>query len=126
MSCGAVIVAERTGSGQRKTVEERDHTVHAYASSQGICGIIITDHDYPKIMAHNLLSKMNDEFTSAHPQSEYADTIVGHLDYPQLKEYIVKWQNPVELDSFMKIQRELDETKVSPSRGCSSVSKTED
>ena len=31
---------------------------------------------------------------------------------PQLKEYIVKYQDPQQADSIMKIQRELDETKI--------------
>jgi len=31
---------------------------------------------------------------------------------PQLKEYIVKYQDPTQADSIMKIQKELDETKI--------------
>ena len=113
----AKTVAERTKPGIRQDVEEKQYTFHAYASSQGICGIIISDPTYPKMVAHGLLSKMVDEFTSAHPRSQYTGTNVGQLDYPQLKEYIVKYQNPEEADSIMKIQQELDATKVSGQRG---------
>lgn len=77
-----------------------------------VCGIIISDPSYPKMVAHGLLSKMVDEFTSEHPQSQYSGTTVGALAYPQLKEYIVKYQNPEDVDSIMKIQQELDATKV--------------
>lgn len=31
---------------------------------------------------------------------------------PQLGEYIVKYQDPRQADSIMKIQQELDETKI--------------
>lgn len=34
------------------------------------------------------------------------------LPYPELKDYIVKYQDPTEADSIMKIQKELDSTKV--------------
>lgn len=34
------------------------------------------------------------------------------MQFPELKEYITKYQNPENADSLMKIQRELDETKV--------------
>ena len=34
------------------------------------------------------------------------------LDFPPLKEYIVKYQDPQQADSIMKIQKELDETKI--------------
>lgn len=112
----AKTVAERTKPGVRQDVEEKQYTFHAYASSQGVAGIIITDPTYPKMVAHGLLSKMIDEFTSAHPRSQYMGTNVGQLAYPQLKEYIVKYQNPEEADSIMKIQQELDATKVGAQR----------
>jgi synaptobrevin family protein YKT6 len=34
------------------------------------------------------------------------------LSFPELKEYIVKYQDPQQADSIMKIQKELDETKI--------------
>lgn len=109
----AKTVAERTKPGVRQDVEEKQYTFHAYASPHGVCGIIISDPAYPKMVAHSLLSKMIDEFTSAHPRSQYSGNFVGQMDYPQLKEYIVKAQNPEEVDSITKIQQELDATKVS-------------
>jgi synaptobrevin homolog YKT6 len=113
MTMFAKTVAERTKPGVRQDIEEKQYTFHAYASSQGVAGIIITDPTYPKMVAHGVLSKMMDEFTSAHPRSQYGGTNVEPLAYPQLKEYIVKYQNPEEADSIMKIQQELDATKVS-------------
>jgi hypothetical protein len=112
MTVFAKTVAERTKPGVRQDIEEKQYTFHAYASAQGVAGIIITDPTYPKMVAHGLLSKMMDEFTSAHPRSQYSGTNVEQLAYPQLKEYIVKYQNPEEADSIMKIQQELDATKV--------------
>jgi synaptobrevin homolog YKT6 len=112
MTVFAKTVAERTKPGVRQDVEEKQYTFHAYASSLGVCGIIISDPSYPKMVAHTLLSKMVDEFTSVHPRSQYSSPSVGLLDYPQLKEYIIKYQNPEEVDSIMKIQQELDATKV--------------
>jgi synaptobrevin homolog YKT6 len=125
MTMFAKTVAERTKPGVRQDVEEKQYTFHAYASSQGVCGIIISDPSYPKMVAHGLLSKMVDEFTSAHPRSQYSGANVGQLDYPQLKEYIVKYQNPEEVDSILKIQQELDATKVSHHR-CTDFENTYD
>ena len=34
------------------------------------------------------------------------------LDFPVLKEYLTKYQDPQAADSIMKIQKELDETKI--------------
>ena len=57
---------------------------------------------------------MVDEFLSAHPRSSYAGAGVApnSLAMPALHEYIAKYQDPGQADSIMKIQRELDETKI--------------
>ncbi|EKD21447.1 uncharacterized protein L3040_006172 [Drepanopeziza brunnea f. sp. 'multigermtubi'] len=104
-------VAERTRPGQRQDVEEQDYTFHAYGRTEGICGIIISDHSYPALVAHQLLSKVVDEFLAKHPRSTWANS-TPTLPFPELKEYIVKYQDPAQADSIMKIQRELDETKI--------------
>ena len=87
------------------------YTFHAYGRTEGIAGIIISDADYPALVAHQLLSKVVDEFLSQHPRSEYANT-TSTLSFPVLKDYIVKYQDPQQADSIMKIQKELDETKI--------------
>jgi len=110
-------VAERTRPGQRQDVEEQDYTFHAYGRTEGICGVIITDHAYPALVAHQLLSKVVDEFLAAHPRSSFSSPSINTdsnpaLSFPELKDYIVKYQDPQQADSIMKIQKELDETKI--------------
>jgi len=130
MSFTAKTVAARTLPGQRQDVEESgvsivsyaqtctdrariDYTFHAYARSEGVCGLIITDHEYPSLVAHQLLSKVCDEFLSKYPKSAFANaTDPANMSYPELKDYIVKYQDPQQADSIMKIQKELDETKI--------------
>ena len=87
------------------------YTFHAYGRTEGVAGIIISDPDYPALVAHQLLSKVVDEFLSRYPRSAFANS-TPTLDFPQLKEYIVKYQDPQQADSIMKIQKELDETKI--------------
>jgi synaptobrevin family protein YKT6 len=111
LSLFAKTVAERTNPGQRQDVEEQDYTFHAYGRSEGVCGVIISDHAYPALVAHQLLSKVVDEFLSSHPRSQWA-TGTQTIAFPVLKDYIVKYQDPHQADSIMKIQRELDETKI--------------
>lgn len=111
MSVFSKTVAERTRPGQRQDIEEKSYTFHAYGRTEGVAGIIISDPDYPALVAHQLLSKVVDEFLSQHPRSEYANT-TAILSFPVLKDYIVKYQDPQQADSIMKIQKELDETKI--------------
>ncbi|KAL9120053.1 MAG: hypothetical protein Q9187_003392 [Circinaria calcarea] len=105
-------VAERTRPGQRQDVEEQAYTFHAYGRTEGVAGVIISDQDYPALVAHQLLSKVVDEFLSRYPRTAYSSPNPQPLSFPPLKEYIVKYQDPQQADSIMKIQKELDETKI--------------
>ena len=93
------------------TWDTKAYTFHAYGRTEGVAGIIISDHDYPALVAHQLLSKVVDEFLSKHPRTAFA-TSNATLSFPELKDYIVKYQDPQQADSIMKIQKELDETKI--------------
>jgi synaptobrevin family protein YKT6 len=108
----AKTVAERTRAGVRQDIEEKSYTFHAYGSSQGITGLIISDAEYPALVAHQLLSKVVDEFLSSNPRSSYSSPSIKERPFPQLKDYLVKYQDPAQADSIMKVQRELDETKI--------------
>ncbi|KAF2457722.1 Longin-like domain-containing protein [Lineolata rhizophorae] len=114
MSLFSKTVAERTQRGQRQDVEEQSYTFHAYGRSEGIAGILITDHEYPALVAHQLLSKVVDEFLSAvPPSSNFNMTEAQKVKQEKaLEEYIQKYQDPQQADSIMKIQKELDETKI--------------
>lgn len=46
------------------------------------------------------------------PRSAWATGEHPSVNFPELKEYIVKYQDPQQADSIMKIQQQLDETKI--------------
>ncbi|KAI0844207.1 putative snare protein [Daldinia vernicosa] len=121
MTMIAKTVAERTRPGQRQDVEEQDYTFHAYGRTEGVCGIIISDHQYPALVAHQLLSKVVDEFLAAHPRSTWSSGGQTNLSMPELKDYLAKYQDPHQADSILKIQRELDETKITLHKTIESV-----
>ena len=74
---------------------------------------MITNQQYPSLVAHSLLAKVLDEFLIKHPISTWSRNATANgYPLPQLKEYITKYQNPEAADSMMKIQKELDETKI--------------
>lgn len=107
-------VAEHTKPGQRQDIEEKSYTFHAYGRTEAVAGVIITDGEYPALVAHQLLSKIVDEFLAKYPTTSFSrpDISEGSCPLPQVNEYLVKYQDPSQADSIMKIQRELDETKI--------------
>ncbi|GJJ68791.1 synaptobrevin homolog YKT6 [Entomortierella parvispora] len=104
-------IAEKTQPGQRQSIEESNYVGHVYGRSEGVAGVVITDKEYPPRVAFSLLNKILDEFTTKYPNSALWSN-PGQCPYPELKQYIVTYQDPKQGDTIMKVQRELDETKI--------------
>ena len=71
---------------------------------------MITDQEYPVRPAFSLLQKVLDEFTTAVPKTGYSNP--SSISFPQLQAYLEKYQDPKQADAIMRVQQELDETKI--------------
>ncbi|KAH9815264.1 Longin-like domain-containing protein [Melampsora americana] len=114
-------VSERTSSGQRQSVQENNYIAHAYLRPvDNLIAVIITDDEYPIRAAFSLLNKLLDEFTTKFTQSQWKAVLANPtggaaasgIKFPTLDEYLVKYQDPKQADTIMKVQQELDETKI--------------
>ncbi|OAX41219.1 snare protein YKT6 [Rhizopogon vinicolor AM-OR11-026] len=105
-------VVERTPQGQRQSVQENNYTAHVYnrGGAEQLSAIIITDQEYPVRPAFSLLTKLLDEFTAEVPQSSFANP--SSISFPKIQTYIQKYQDPRQADTIMRVQQELDETKI--------------
>ena len=135
-------VAERTDNGQRQSVQENNYTAHVYRQGNYsgwlnfvfvfisiyfnlvlIIAVAIVTEEYPIRPAFSLLQKILDAVPSAVRTS---NNYQGWLDnvrqgssqlpspvvLPELNTLIVKYQDPKQADTIMRVQQELDETKV--------------
>lgn len=114
-------VAERTSSGQRQSIQENSYTAHVFSrASDNLCGVIVTDQEYPVRVVFSLLNKILEEFSLSFSRSVWEAKAEESkrsgkqvlLDWAKLGEYIVKYQDPKQADTIMKVQQELDETKI--------------
>ncbi|ESX02131.1 hypothetical protein KL918_003674 [Ogataea parapolymorpha] len=123
MTFFAETIAERTTPGQRQSVEEGNYIGHVYTRAEGISGVIISDKDYPIRPAYTLLNKILDEYISIHPPNQWATVAekTPDLAFDSLEPYLTKYQNPTEADAIMKVQQELDETKIVLQKSIESV-----
>ncbi|KAF8944705.1 palmitoyltransferase [Haplosporangium gracile] len=103
-------IAEKTQPGQRQSIEESNYVGHVYARAEGVAAVVITDKEYPPRVAFSLLNKILDEFTTRFPNNQLWTP--EQCSYPELQQYIVTYQDPKQGDTIMKVQRELDETKI--------------
>ncbi|CUM66143.1 uncharacterized protein PRCAT00003800001 [Priceomyces carsonii] len=107
-------VSQRTQAGQRQSIEEGNYVGHTYARLEGLACVIITDKEYPVRPAYTLINKILEEYLALHPQLEWESitATTPALHYDTLEQYLKKYQDPSQADSIMKVQQELDETKI--------------
>ncbi|KAK7062576.1 hypothetical protein VNI00_000064 [Paramarasmius palmivorus] len=112
MSFMSKTVAERTAQGQRQSVQENNYVAHVYnrGGAEQLAGVIVTDQEYPVRPAFSLLTKVLDEFISKVPQSQFNNP--SSISFPELNTYVQKYQDPSQADTIMRVQQELDETKI--------------
>lgn len=71
---------------------------------------MIADQEYPVRPAFSLLAQILDEFTAKIPQASFANPT--SISFPELATYLHKYQDPRQADAIMRVQQELDETKI--------------
>lgn len=85
--------------------------MHVHVRTSGVAAVAVCDQDYPSRVAFTLLMKVLEDFCNMHTESAWR-TANAELPFPPLAEVIVQYQDPHEADGIMKIQKDLDETKI--------------
>lgn len=107
-------ISHRTKEGERQSVGEGTYVGHTYVGPQGIACVIISDLEYPARPAYTLINNVLDEFFLLYKENDWKMSVTDKLkslQFENLKNYLKTYQNPVQADSIMKVQHELDETK---------------
>lgn len=88
-----------------------ENIIHAFCNLSGLCAVIVTDKEYPARVAFGVNNRILEEFCATFSRDQWL-TCTERLSFPKAREMLVKFQNPHEADPIMRVQRELDETKV--------------
>ncbi|CAD5335205.1 unnamed protein product [Arabidopsis thaliana] len=78
----------------------------------GLCAVGFMDDHYPVRSAFSLLNQVLDEYQKSFGESWRSAKEDSNQPWPYLTEALNKFQDPAEADKLLKIQRELDETKI--------------
>ena len=103
-------IAKRTPPGQRQSVQNEEYFVHVYMRVDGLCACATCDSEYPPRVAFSLLMKILEEFDAGVPTWK-TETRNEAIVWPPLEAAVAKYQDPVNADQIMKIQKNLDETR---------------
>ncbi|KAI1790153.1 snare protein YKT6 [Ganoderma leucocontextum] len=112
MSFFTKTVAERTPQGQRQSIQENVYTAHIFnrGGAEQLAAVMIADHEYPVRPAFSLLTKLLDDFIVKVPQASFSTPAA--ISFHEVNTYLQKYQDPRQADAIMKVQQELDETKI--------------
>ncbi|KAK1430426.1 hypothetical protein QVD17_13140 [Tagetes erecta] len=104
-------VAKRTPPSQRQSVQHEEYKVHSY-NRNGLCALGFMDDHYPVRSAFSLLNQVLDEYQKNFGDSWKTVQADSSQPWPYLDEALARFQDPAQADKLLKIQRELDETKI--------------
>lgn len=76
---------------------------------KGMEAVIVTDREYPVRPAFSVLTKTLETFVSEVPASAYSSP---PIHFTQIEDFIRQYQDPRNADETIRIQEELDKTKV--------------
>lgn len=85
---------------------------HVFVRADNLAAVLISDHEYPRRVAHTLITKVMDEFAVKYQPSTWPTLREAAADFSQINVYLAKYQNPLEADALTKMQNDLDETKI--------------
>jgi synaptobrevin family protein YKT6 len=105
------LLVERTNIGERQSVKEQEYICHVYANSDCLAAVVVTDMEYPSRVVFTLINKILDQFATDYPRHIWPQP-AAELSYPALDSLMKKYQDPKEADPLMKVQNEIDETKI--------------
>ena len=104
-------IVKRTQPGQRQTVEHQEYLCHAF-NKDGLAAITFADKTYPRRSAFCVINKVLDDYVEKFGQNwrnHTADTNEGN---PILEAALREYQDPSKADNLLRVQKELDETKI--------------
>ena len=78
--------------------------------SDGLCGTVTCDSEYPPRVAFSLLTKLLEDFSVQIP-SWRTEKKNESIVWPPLEDAVQRYQNPSNADPIMRIQKNLYETR---------------
>lgn len=106
-------VAKRMTPMSRTQVTENGRVLFAHSFANGsLVATAIADDEYSTRVAFTMLSQVEAAFTDKFRGQWEGVTRDDALKFPMLDETLVKYQKPEEADKVLKIQRDIEETKV--------------
>lgn len=77
---------------------------HVYVRADNLGAVLIADHEYPQRVAHTLITKVMDDFTTKVPAELWPSGTESSINFTTLAAYLSKYQDPREADALTKIQ----------------------
>ena len=105
--------SERCPKGSRVTITLKEVTskLHVYCRRDGLCGVAITNEEYPERVIQSLLTKLTCGFDEKYAKSWIKCEKDTSFEYAVMDDLLKKYQNPNEADSMQAIQNNLGQIK---------------
>ncbi|KAI0981856.1 hypothetical protein GJ496_007360 [Pomphorhynchus laevis] len=102
----------RLNLDSKATVTEGEYLAHAYVRRDRLSAVLFSSQDYQRRVAHSLLVKVLLEFERECPSTKWYTGTEETIAFTKLAQMLSQYQVPENVDSIMRVQQDLDETKI--------------
>lgn len=106
-------VAKRMQPMSRTQVNEKEHVLFAQSFANGsLVATAVADSEYNARVAFSMLANVSTQFAEQFRGQWEGATRDNALTWAFIDATLVKYQNPAEADQIMKIQKDIEDTKI--------------
>jgi synaptobrevin family protein YKT6 len=106
-------VAKRITPLSRTQVTEKGRVIFAHSFANGaLVATAIADEEYNARVAFSMLAQVEQQFLDTFRGRWEGASTENALPFPMLEPTLAKYQNPQEADKILKIQKDIEDTKI--------------
>ena len=103
-------LAERVGPGLSSVMQEQ-YLSYCYKDTDGMACVLMCEEQYPKRAAISIITETLREYKVTYQGRYERATADNCISAPELQQKLTRYQDPLEADKLLKIEKELEETK---------------
>lgn len=106
-------VVSRSVLSEKSSVAHEDYVAHVRVTAEKLACVVITDKEYPSRVAFDVIQQSLAAFKACDAAKNWESvTVDKFFMIPSLDSIIKKYQKPQEIDTLLKIQKDIDNTKT--------------
>mmetsp|Transcript_34008 Transcript_34008/g.38646 ORF Transcript_34008/g.38646 Transcript_34008/m.38646 type:complete len:201 (-) Transcript_34008:113-715(-) len=97
------------GGAGSNSINHEEYCAHVFSEGNGLSFVAVCDEEYPPRVAFDCLRSVMEEFILFNENNWKTVDADADLNFPSLKNIIIAYENPADVDPLFKAQKQVDQ-----------------